>query len=71
MADPHRSLTFRRELLRLRELVAERYIADAPDPRLHAELKHALLTLTPESYAQVRHLSGLPEWCRRTRVSAP
>ena len=50
---------FRRELLRFRELLAAQFIAAEPDPRRHAQLFHALLTFTPESYRQVPHLAAL------------
>ena len=48
--------TFRRELLRLRDLVAELYIAEAPDARGHDEALVALLRLTAEAGKQIPEL---------------
>jgi hypothetical protein len=55
-ATPRRS--FRRELLRWRDLVAELYIAAAPDPARHAAAFRALLQFTPEAAKQI---GTLPE----------
>jgi len=43
----------RRELLRWRGLVAEQYVAQAPDPQLHARCFRALLQLHPETWRQL------------------
>ena len=45
--------TFRRELLRWRDLVAELYIAENPDPVRHAATFRLLLRFTPEASKQI------------------
>jgi len=54
--NPRRSL--RRELLRWRDLVAELYVAGAPDRVAHDAAFRALLLLTPASFAQIPYLFG-------------
>lgn len=54
--DGARSL--RRELLRWRDLVAERYIAPEADARAHAAIFRALLQLHPEAYRQLPYVTG-------------
>lgn len=43
----------RRELLRWREVVAELYLRDEPDPRAHRQALRVLLWLHPESAKQI------------------
>jgi hypothetical protein len=54
--NPNRSL--RRELLRWRDLVAEQYVAETPDPRAHAAAFRALLQLHPETWQQLPYVTG-------------
>jgi hypothetical protein len=49
-------LTFRRELLRWRDLVAELYLAEAPDLLLHRAALKALLGFSPAAWAQLPYL---------------
>ena len=58
LAQPKRSL--RRELLRWRDLIAELYVAAAPDPLRPAAAFRALLRFTPEASKQIAALAGLP-----------
>jgi hypothetical protein len=48
----------RRELLRWRDLVAEQYIAEEPDPRAHGAIFRALLQLHPEAWRQLPYVTG-------------
>ena len=48
---------FRRELLRWRDLVAELYIVENPDPSLHAAAFRVLLRFTPEASKQILALA--------------
>ena len=48
-----RKRTLRRELLRWRDLVAELYIATAPDSARHAAAFRVLLQFTPEASKQI------------------
>lgn len=52
------SRSLRRELLRWRELLAEQYVAEAPDPGRHAAIFRALLQLHPEAWKQLPHVTG-------------
>ena len=52
------SRSLRRELLRWRDLVAEQYVAEAPDPRAHAAAFRALLQLHPETWRQLPFVTG-------------
>src|SRR5437867_6976381 len=45
--------TFRREMLRWRDLVAELYLDENPDPGRHAAVFRLLLRLTPEASKQL------------------
>jgi hypothetical protein len=45
--------TFRRELLRWRDVVAELYLADSADRAAHREAFRALLRMTPVAARQV------------------
>ena len=45
--------TLRRELLRWRDLVAELYLAEDPDPVRHAAIFRLLLRFTPEASKQI------------------
>jgi hypothetical protein len=45
--------TFRRELLRWRDLIAALYIGSAPNPQEHASAFRALLLLTPAAARQI------------------
>ena len=49
--------TFRREMLRWRDLIAELYIGEHPDPAGHAAAFRALLRFTPEASRQLAALS--------------
>lgn len=53
------SRSLRRELLRWRDLVAEQYIAEAPDPRAHGDAFRALLQLHPQTWRQLPYVSGV------------
>ena len=53
------SRSLRRELLRWRDLVAEQYVAEAHDPRAHAEAFRALLQLHPETWRQLPYVTGV------------
>ncbi len=48
----------RRELLRWRDLVAERYIAPRADPLAHAAIFRVLLQLHPEAWRQLPYVTG-------------
>lgn len=52
--------TFRRELLRWRDLVAALYVAAAPAQREHRAAFAALLLLTPESAKQIPYVLREP-----------
>lgn len=52
------SRSLRYELLRWRDLVAELYVAPAPDPAAHAPIFRALLQLHPEAWKQLPHVTG-------------
>lgn len=56
-ANPTRA--WRRELLRLREVIAALYIAEAPRPDLHRAAMRALLLMNHETSAQMKQLSDL------------
>lgn len=49
-------LTFRRELLRWRDGVAELYLAGRPDPERHRRLLHSLLLMSKEAARQRPYL---------------
>lgn len=49
-------LTFRRELLRWRDGVAELYLEARPDPERHRRLLHTLLLMSPEAARQRPYL---------------
>jgi hypothetical protein len=49
----------RRELLRWRDLVAERYVAAVADPAAHAAIFRALLQLDPEAWRQLPYVTGV------------
>lgn len=51
------SRSLRRELLRWRDLVAERYIATEPDAAAHAAIFRALLSLHPEAWRQLPYVT--------------
>ena len=51
---PERS--FRRELLRWRDLIAALYIASGPQPHAHAEALRCLLQFTPAASRQIPYL---------------
>ena len=46
-------ITLHRELLRWRDLVAELYVAENPDPLRHAATFRLLLRFTPEASKQI------------------
>ena len=48
--------TLRRELLRLREVMAALYLAEAPRPAEHRRALRALLQLSPPAARQLAHL---------------
>ena len=48
---------FRREMLRWRDLAAELYVAESPDPAAHAAALRALLRFTPEASKQIAFLA--------------
>jgi hypothetical protein len=50
--------SLRRELLRWRDLVAERYIAPESDAAAHAAIFRALLQLHPEAWRQLPYVTG-------------
>jgi hypothetical protein len=52
------SRSLRRELLRWRDLVAEQYVSQAPDPQAHARVFRALLQLHPETWRQLPYVTG-------------
>jgi hypothetical protein len=52
------SRSLRRELLRWRDLVAERYIAPQADPPAHGAIFRALLQLHPEAWRQLPYTTG-------------
>lgn len=54
--EAHRSPRLWRELLRRRDLIAERYVADAPDATARRDLLRCLLRFTRETAKQVAHL---------------
>ena len=49
--------SFRREMLRWRDLIAALYISEHPDPAAHAAAFRALLRFTPEASKQLAALS--------------
>jgi hypothetical protein len=51
------SRSLRRELLRWRDLVAERYIAAEPNALAHAAIFKALLSLHPEAWRQLPYVT--------------
>lgn len=53
------SRSLRRELLRFRELLAQQYVAEPPDPAAHAAIFRALLQLHPEAWKQLPHATGV------------
>ena len=53
-----RKPTLRREMLRWRDLVAELYIAERPDPARHAMAFRLLLQFTPEASRQLAAFAG-------------
>ena len=50
--------SLRRELLRWRGLVAEQYVAEAPDAAAHGRAFRALLQLHPETWRQLPYVTG-------------
>jgi hypothetical protein len=50
--------SLRRELLRWRDLVAEQYVSEAPEPQAHARAFRALLQLHPEAWRQLPYVTG-------------
>ena len=52
------SRSLRRELLRWRDLVAELFVADSPDPVTHDAVHRALLLLVPSTFAQLAFARG-------------
>lgn len=54
----NRKYGFRRELLRWREVVAERYLAEEHDASAHRAALRVLLLMTPESARQIRYVCG-------------
>jgi hypothetical protein len=52
--ETNASRSLHRELLRWRDLIAELYLAPAPDPKLHRAAFRALLLLSPATYQQMR-----------------
>ncbi len=48
---------FRREMLRRRDLAAELYVAESPDPSAHAAALRLLLRFTPEASRQLAFLA--------------
>lgn len=52
------SRSLRRELLRWRDLVAEQYVSELPDPQAHARVFRALLQLHPETWRQLSYVTG-------------
>jgi hypothetical protein len=55
--EVNESRSLRRELLRWRGLVAERYIAAQPDAVAHAAIFRALLSLHPEAWRQLPYVT--------------
>jgi hypothetical protein len=53
------SRSARRELLRWRDLVAERYVAPEADAGAHAAIFRALLQLHPEAWRQLPYVTGV------------
>jgi hypothetical protein len=51
--EVHERPSLRRELLRWRDLVAELYIRDEPDPVSHSAAFRVLLLFTPEAAKQI------------------
>jgi hypothetical protein len=58
--EVQRAPALRRELLRWRELLAERYVALEFDARRHAELLRVLLYFTPGSARQLAAMENAP-----------
>jgi hypothetical protein len=54
------SPTFRRELLRWRDLIAVLYLGEKSDPGGHADAFRALLRMTPEASKQIEALLQEP-----------
>ena len=54
--EVRKSRSFRRELLRWRDLVAALYIASDPEPAAHAAAFRALLLLDPVAARQIPHV---------------
>ena len=52
--------SLRRELLRWRDLIAELYLAQKPEPALHHAAYRALLLLSPATYRQMRFVLAAP-----------
>ena len=50
--------SLRRELLRWRDLIAELYLAQSPQPALHRAAFQAFLQLSPATYRQMRFVLG-------------
>jgi hypothetical protein len=50
--------TFRRELLRRRDLIAELYVRGEPDPAAHRAALRCLLQMTPVSARQIPFVCG-------------
>ena len=57
----------RRELLRWRDLIAELYLAQTPEPALHRAAFRALLLLSPATYSQMRFVLAAP-WIHARRA---
>ena len=49
---------FRKELLRWRDLIAEQYVAEVPNPVLHRDAFRTLLRFTPEAARQIPLLAA-------------
>jgi hypothetical protein len=52
--------SLRRELLRWRDLIAELYLAQKPEPSLHRAAFRALLLLSSTTYSQMRFVLTTP-----------
>lgn len=52
------SRTFRREILRWRDLVAAQYVAHPPDATEHGRAFRALLQLHPDAWRQLPYVTG-------------
>jgi hypothetical protein len=51
--------SLRREMLRWRDLVAERYVAPRGDAQAHGAIFRALLQLHPEAWKQLPYVTGV------------